>query len=140
MGNRYFFRAHVLVPHGFDKYPQARFPLSIFHSHCPSNFGGFSETPPDSKLICKYSQRFDLDCYNKFVAQESYDLYQYWVAQDIPRMLIAEIDHGIPYYDDSYAVNSDNLRPLWGFLSLLAKTSCREIISRHRRRLGKVSL
>ncbi|MEP1383735.1 MAG: alpha/beta hydrolase-fold protein [Paraglaciecola sp.] len=110
-GTDIFLRAHVLVPHDFDKHPQARFPLSIFHGHFPSNFGGFSETPPDPKLVCKYSQRFDLDCYNKIVAQESYDLYQYWVAQDTPRMLIAEIDHSNPYYDDSYAVNSDNLGP-----------------------------
>lgn len=110
-GTDVFLRAHVLVPRDFDKHPESRFPLSIFHGHFPADFGGFSETPPDPKEECVYSKRFDLDCYNKIEAQESYDFYKYWIAEDTPRMLIAEIDHSNPYYDDSYAVNSENLGP-----------------------------
>lgn len=110
-GTDVYLRAHVLVPHDFDSHPEARFPLSIFHGHFPADFGGFSETPPYQDLQCNYSKRFDLACYNKVVAQEAYDLYQYWIAEDTPRMLIAEIDHSNPYYDDSYAVNSENLGP-----------------------------
>ncbi len=110
-GTDVFLRAHVLVPRDFDKHPDARFPLSIFHGHFPDDFGGFSETPPNPDEECVYSKRFDLDCYNKVEAQEAYDFYKYWIAEDTPRMLIIEIDHSNPYYDDSYAVNSENLGP-----------------------------
>lgn len=110
-GTDVYLRAHVLVPRDFDEHPDARFPLAIFHGHFPADFGGFSETPPDPDAECVYSKRFDLDCYNRIEAQEAYDLYQYWVSEEAPRMLIAEIDHSNPYYDDSYAVNSANIGP-----------------------------
>lgn len=110
-GTDVFLRAHVLVPRDFDKHPEARFPISIFHGHFPADFGGFSQTPPDPDAECVYSKRFDLDCYNKIEAQEAYDFYKYWIADDTPRMLIVEIDHSNPYYDDSYAVNSANIGP-----------------------------
>lgn len=110
-GTDVYLRAHVLVPHGFDDHPDARFPLAIFHGHFPADFGGFQTTPPDPELECVYSKRFDLDCYNRIEQQEAYDFYQYWISDDAPRMLITEIDHSNPYYDDSYAVNSDNIGP-----------------------------
>lgn len=110
-GTDVFLRAHILVPRDFDKHPDARFPLAIFHGHFPADFGGFSQTPPAPDLECEYSKRFNLDCYNKIEAQEAYDFYKYWIAEDTPRMLIAEIDHSNPYYDDSYAVNSANIGP-----------------------------
>ncbi|WP_116367103.1 alpha/beta hydrolase-fold protein [Parahaliea mediterranea] len=110
-GTDVFLRAHVLVPKDFDKHPEARYPLAIFHGHFPADFGGFSTDKPDPNAECVYSKRFDLDCYNRIEAQEAYDFYQYWVSDDAPRMLIVEIDHSNPYYDDSYAVNSANLGP-----------------------------
>ena len=103
--------AHVLLPEGFDENPDARYPLAIFHGHFPSDFGGFRETPPDADLECEYSERFDLDCYNRIQQQEAYDFYQTWTGPDFPRMLIIQIQHANPYYDDSYAVNSANLGP-----------------------------
>lgn len=110
-GTDVYLRAHVLVPHNFDQHPEARFPLAIFHGHFPADFGGFRPTPPDPDEPCVYSKRFDLDCYNRIEQQEAYDFYRYWISDDAPRMLIAEIDHSNPYYDDSYAVNSANLGP-----------------------------
>ena len=32
--------AHVLLPHGFDEHPEARYPLMVFHGHFPADFGG----------------------------------------------------------------------------------------------------
>lgn len=110
-GRDMYLGAHVLLPEGFDEHPEARYPLMIFHGHFPDDFGGFSETPPPDDLECEYSARFDLDCYNRIVAQEAYDFYQTWTGPDFPRMLIIEIQHANPYYDDSYAVNSANLGP-----------------------------
>ncbi len=103
--------AHVLLPEGFDEHPEARYPIAIFHGHFPSDFGGFRTEPPDPDLECEYSERFRVDCYNRIVQQEAYDFYQRWISPGFPRLLIVEIQHANPYYDDSYAVNSANLGP-----------------------------
>jgi hypothetical protein len=103
--------AHVLLPEGFDEHPEARYPIMIFHGHFPADFNGFRTEPPDPDLECTYSARFDLDCYNRIVQEEAHDLYQRWIGPDFPRMLIVQIQHANPYYDDSYAVNSANLGP-----------------------------
>ena len=112
-GRDMYVGAHVLVPEGFDDHPEAKYPLMIFHGHYPANFGGFRTTPPDPDLECTYSARFDNPCYNKFEQQEAYDFYKTWTGPDHPRMLIIEIEHATPYYDDSYAVNSASVGP-WG--------------------------
>ncbi len=110
-GRDVFINGHVLVPKDFDKHPEARYPLMIFHGHFPDDFGGFRTTPPDPDLKCEYSERFDLPCYNRTEQEEAYRFYQIWTSADFPRFLIVEIDHSNPYYDDSYAVNSANLGP-----------------------------
>jgi hypothetical protein len=103
--------AHVLLPEGFDAHPHARYPLMIFHGHFPYTFGGFREQPPDPNLKCEYSERFQLECYNRIVQQAAYDFYKEWTGPKFPRVLAIEIQHANPYYDDSYAVNSQNLGP-----------------------------
>lgn len=110
-GRDMYLGAHVLVPRGFDDHPQARYPLAIFHGHFPADFGGFRTEPPDPDLECIYSERFQVDCYNRIQQQEAYDFYRTWISDDFPRFLIIEIQHANPYYDDSYAVNSANLGP-----------------------------
>jgi len=103
--------ACVLLPEGFDEHPEARYPLCVFHGHFPYTFDGFRETPPDPDLKPEYSQRFDWPGYNKTRQEYAYKFYEYWTAPDTPRMVIIEIQHANPYYDDSYAVNSENLGP-----------------------------
>jgi len=110
-GRPMYLGAHVLVPEGFDEHPEARYPIAIFHGHFPADFGGFRTEPPDPDLECEYSERFHVECYNRIVQQEAYDFYQQWTSPDFPRLLIVEIQHANPYYDDSYAVNSANLGP-----------------------------
>lgn len=110
-GRPMYLGAHVLVPEGFDEHPDARYPLMVFHGHFPYTLGGFSEEPPDPGLEPEYSARFDLDGYNKIVQQSAFDFYQQWTGPDFPRVLVIEIQHANPYYDDSYAVNSENLGP-----------------------------
>jgi hypothetical protein len=34
-----------------------------------------------------------------------------WMADDLPRFIIVTLQHPTPFYDDSYAVNSDNAGP-----------------------------
>jgi hypothetical protein len=110
-GRPMFLGAHVLLPEGFASHPDARYPLVIFHGHFPSTFDGFREEPPDPNLKCESSERFHLDCYNRVEQQFAYQLYKDWSGPAFPRLLIIEIQHANPYYDDSYAVNSENVGP-----------------------------
>ena len=110
-GRDMYLGAHVLLPKDFDKHPEVKYPLMVFHGHFPSDFGGFRTTPPDPNLEPEYSARFDLDGYNIIQQQEAYDFYQRWNEPDFPRFLIIEIQHPTPYYDDSYAVNSASQGP-----------------------------
>ena len=103
--------AHVLLPKDFDQYPEARYPLMVFHGHFPSDFGGFRTEPPDPDLEPDYSERFRVEGYSRIVQQEAYDFYQTWISDDFPRFLVVEIQHPTPYYDDSYAVNSASMGP-----------------------------
>ena len=103
--------ACVLLPHGFDEHPEARYPLIVNHGHFPYTFGGFRETPPDQDLKPTYSSRFRLDGYNRIQQQEAHGFFKRWTGPDMPRFVIIKVQHANPYYDDSYAVNSQNLGP-----------------------------
>ena len=103
--------ACVLLPHGFDHHPDARYPLIVNHGHFPSTFSGFRQEPPDPDLEPDYSERFKLEGYNRVRQEYAHKLYQDWTGPDFPRMVIIEVQHANPYYDDSYAVNSENLGP-----------------------------
>jgi hypothetical protein len=103
--------AHVLLPEGFDSHPDAHYPLVIFHGHFPQTFGGFREEPPDPNLKPDYSDRFHLSGYNRIVQEQAHQFYKEWTGPNYPRMVIIEIQHANPFYDDSYAVNSANLGP-----------------------------
>ncbi len=110
-GRPMFLGAHILLPEGFDEHPDVHYPLVVFQGHFPYTFGGFRETPPDPDLEPDYSSRFDLKGYNKIQQEYAYKFYQEWTGPGFPRMLIIEIQHANPFYDDSYAVNSANLGP-----------------------------
>jgi hypothetical protein len=103
--------ACVLLPQGFDEHPKARYPLAIFHGHFPATIFGFRETPPDPNLKPDYNKRFKMHGYNKIEQEYAHQLYKEWTGPNFPRMVMVEIQHANPYYDDSYAVNSANLGP-----------------------------
>jgi hypothetical protein len=103
--------AHVLLPAGFDEHPQARYPLVINHGHFPHDLEGFREQPPDPDLKPDYSARFRLEGYNRIQQEAAHQFYKDWTGPGFPRFLLIEIQHANPYYDDSYAVNSQNLGP-----------------------------
>ena len=104
--------AHVLLPEGFDEHPDARYPLVIYHGHFPRDFGGFREEPPDPEPeVRATASASSSTCYNRTVQEHAHQFYKDWTGPDFPRVLIVEIQHANPYYDDSYAVNSANLGP-----------------------------
>ncbi len=110
-GRDMFLGAHVLLPEGFDEHPGVKYPLAIFHGHFPYDLSGWRTEPADTTEPCEYSSRFKLDCYNHIQQKEAYDFYKTWTGPGFPRVIVIEIQHANPYYDDSYAVNSANLGP-----------------------------
>jgi len=110
-GRDMYLGAHVLLPEGFDEHPNVKYPLAIMHGHFPNDFGGFRMEPPDPNLEPNYSARFKLDGYNKIVQQEAHDFYKTWTGPNFPRVIAIKIQHANPFYDDSYAVNSENVGP-----------------------------
>jgi hypothetical protein len=94
-GRPMYLGAIVLLPQGFDEHPNAHYPLMIDHGHFMSELRGFRETPAP----------------NARGGDAAYEFYKQWTAPGFPRMLQVVIQHANPYYDDSYAVNSENVGP-----------------------------
>jgi hypothetical protein len=110
-GREWVLGAWVLLPWGFDDHPEARYPVVINHGHFPSGVDGWRETPPDPNLKPDYSDRFRLAGYNRVQQEMAWQFHQDWTGKGFPRMLLVQIQHATPYYDDSYAVNSANNGP-----------------------------
>jgi hypothetical protein len=110
-GRPMYLGACVLLPEGFDEHPTVKYPLIINHGHFPHTFSDFRETPPDPNLEPEYSKRFNVEGYNRIMQQKQYEFYKEWTGPNFPRWVVIQIQHANPYYDDSYAVNSENLGP-----------------------------
>jgi hypothetical protein len=103
--------ASVLLPEGWDTHPDSRYPLVVYHGHFSPTIGGFREQPPDPNLKPDYSERFKVHGYNRMQQELAHEFYKDWTGRGFPRVLLVEVQHANPYYDDSYAVNSANLGP-----------------------------
>jgi hypothetical protein len=123
-GRPTYLGAIVLLPEGYDTHPQARYPLAIYHGHFQRQAPDWRETPPDDSLrppdlagIARYcpNGHEGAQCtrygYARLQQQMGYEFYRKWTGPDFPRVLVLTIQHANPYYDDSYAVNSENLGP-----------------------------
>lgn len=103
--------ANVLLPEGWAERANARYPLVISHGHYTHTFTGFREEPPDPNLAPDYSERFGWKGYNRTQQEYAYRFYKEWTGPSFPRLIVIEIRHPNPFYDDSYAVNSQNVGP-----------------------------
>ncbi len=92
--------AVVVLPPGWNSHPQAHYPLMVWQGHFPREFRMRSQ-PPTPEMQGR----------ERMLAQYSYQLYQQWSQGKLPHMIVMEIRHANPYYDDSYAVNSANVGP-----------------------------
>jgi hypothetical protein len=110
-GRDMFIAAFVTLPEGFDSHPQSRYPLVINHGHFATVPDNWRETPPDPALKPDYSERFSLAGYNRIQQEYSYQFFKDWTGPGFPRVLLVQIQHATPFYDDSYAVNSANNGP-----------------------------
>jgi hypothetical protein len=88
-GTPIFIGADVLLPDGYGKAVNAdvRYPVIYLQGHFPfSNPFGFTEGG---------GNRFS----------------DWWLSADAPRVVVVQLRHETPFFDDSYAVNSANLGP-----------------------------
>ncbi|MBS3819799.1 hypothetical protein KGY73_09905 [bacterium] len=96
-GQPMYLGATVLLPKGYEKHPEVRYPVNYIQGHFSlRNPYGFTLEKPEKK-----DRR----------AQRRYKFSQYWLSEDCPRMIAVTLQHPCPYYDDSYAVNSENVGP-----------------------------
>ncbi len=94
-GRPMYLGAIVVLPEGFDEHPDARYPLMINHGHFPREMRGFPPEPGAPEGGRRGNGQFFRD----------------WTGPGFPRMIMLLIQHANPYYDDSYAVNSENVGP-----------------------------
>ncbi|MFT4256508.1 MAG: alpha/beta hydrolase-fold protein [Pseudoxanthomonas sp.] len=85
-GQPIFLGATVLLPKDYDRHPDTRYPVIYDHGHF-STGAPYGFDRPNSKFR------------------------DYWLADGTPRFILVTLQHPSPYYDDSYAVNSENLGP-----------------------------
>ena len=84
-GHPIYLGATVLLPKDYDKHPDVKYPVNYVQGH-------FSLAAPGG-----FGRGGDFD--------------RIWMADDTPRFLYVTLQHPSPYYDDSYAVNSENNGP-----------------------------
>ncbi len=93
--------AIVVLPEGFDEHANAHYPLLVMQGHFPADFESFRMEPPTAGMKGR----------ELAMAQSRYKLFQDWISGRLPHVILLEIQHANPYYDDSYAVNSANVGP-----------------------------
>ena len=132
--------AHVLLPEGFDAHPEARYPLVIFHGHFPADFGGFRETAARSKSEARL-QRTLQTCR----LQPHRSGARAPVLQRVDWSKLSALhDHRDPARESLLRrFLRGQLRQPWSIRRrdhLRAGSGDRETFSRHRQRLGALSL
>jgi hypothetical protein len=122
-GRDVYLGAIVLVPEGWDTHPKQRYPLVLAHGHFASEIFGWRETPPDPKLPPADAAGIARDCpdghddlcdkhgYERVLQEGGWRFHQLWTSAKFPRVLLVQIQHANQFFDDSYAVNSENLGP-----------------------------
>jgi hypothetical protein len=123
--------AWVTLPAGFDAHPQARYPLIINHGHYSyQRLRGWADEPPatatppspktgnpDDCYYCSSGGGCCHDCNFSDSFQQQYANYfqRNWTSLEQAsafhnnRVLLVRIQTPNPFFDDSYAVNSENL-------------------------------
>ena len=103
-GRPIYLGAAVLLPRDYDKettsypvhYVQGHFSLGAplgFNPGLRPNAAAALGTPPPP------------------TERSRYNIYEDWMKDDFPRMIVVTFQHPNPYFDDSYAVNSVNVGP-----------------------------
>jgi len=103
-GTDMYLGAIVLVPPGWSADSDMKYPVAYYQGHFHDFFytpAAFREEPPTD----------DLSGYDRTYAEFSHQLYQDWASGKLPKFIVVTMQHPNPYFDDSYAVNSENIGP-----------------------------
>ena len=103
-GRPTYLGAVVLLPDGWEEHPDAHYPLIVEQDHFSRDLPAviaFRTQPPSDNLKGGELR----------AAKNGYQLFQDWTSGRLPRVLVLTIQHATPYFDDSYAVNSENVGP-----------------------------
>jgi hypothetical protein len=92
-GRPMYLGATVVLPAGFDEHPNARYPLLVYQDHFQSDFKFYANPPVEG------------------LGSDKYKFQEDWMKGGMPHVILLEIQHANPYFDDSYAVNSENIGP-----------------------------
>ncbi len=100
-GTDIYLGAIALLPEGWAEHPNAHYPVLYDQGHFPRGFYGFRE--PRAGPAASSAQARPQQGDSRF--------YDDWVSGKMGRVIIVQIQHPTPFYDDSYAVNSANNGP-----------------------------
>lgn len=104
--------ACVLLPAEFDEHPDATYPLVLANGHYSPKFSPGGEYRTDEPDCDEETEGYD--CVNEKYA---YYLHGNWTSKDpdMPftgaRVLLMTFNSPVPFFDDSYAVNTENMGP-----------------------------
>lgn len=96
-GRPIYIGANILLPAGYNEHPQQKYPVIYEQDH-------FTLNPP-------LSMRLPSPASPGSAAHEGDQTFQDWSGPHFARMIAVDFLHPTPYYDDSYAVNSENNGP-----------------------------
>lgn len=102
-GTDIYLGADVLLPHGYEQHPDARYPVVFPMTHwgAPFNFN------PDPESDTERARASAADANLK----TGHQFYQEWVSSGFPRMVAIALKHPSPYFIESYSLNSANNGP-----------------------------
>ena len=104
-GQPMYLGATVLLPQGYDEHSDQHYPVLYWQDHFsldpPLQFSTEKRRIPDEEV----------NSYQARNMEPGYELYKAWSGPDFPRMIVVSFLHPTPYFDDSYAVNSENDGP-----------------------------
>ncbi|MHB8540440.1 MAG: alpha/beta hydrolase [Candidatus Acidiferrales bacterium] len=103
-GKPTFITGDVLLPPGWNEHPNAHYPLMVYQGHFAHDWRApipFRTDPPTPQMKGR----------KRVAAEYAYRFYQDWTSGRLPHFLVLSIQHANPYFDDSYAVNSENVGP-----------------------------
>jgi len=125
-GRPIFIGATVLLPKGYDEHPAVHYPTMYLQGHfsLDAPFGFSTELNPAEKSWAREKEQaraahlnlIEPPAYSHYNGalenvETGHEFYQAWNADKFPRMIAVTFQHPTPYYDDSYAVNSENEGP-----------------------------
>ncbi len=104
-GQPMYLGATILLPKDYDSHPNSYYPVVYnqghFYQPIPWEFDtDASHETPEAAAAGKASG-----------LGTGYEFYQAWISQNFPRFIMVTWQHPCPYFDDSYAVNSDACGP-----------------------------